>query len=279
MSGLKRRSTRGVCCLLCLTAARSAPADFLGLVEVVRTDLTICQDARQDFIDEPLTVCGFYAVFDDPTDRLLSTGYADITTTDPAGFFQHPANFADVAPRCDQITNDPPFGFPDLVCDSFVTIGLECNEACDSDYGCRGTRTCPDFDSDEFNNNGHLVGGWYATPNADGTSQGDAGAYPDNLVLFLQLSVRVGESVSGPIDVYWKNNDVGEVMAELDVILECPGPCPADFDGDGRVGSFDLALLLNSWGPNPADPADFDGDGIVGTFDLALLLGAWGPCP
>ncbi|MCH8153297.1 MAG: hypothetical protein IH830_13105 [Planctomycetes bacterium] len=32
--------------------------------------------------------------------------------------------------------------------------------------------------------------------------------------------------------------------------------------------------------PDPPDPcpADLDGDGSVGTFDLQILLGAWGPC-
>ncbi len=58
-----------------------------------------------------------------------------------------------------------------------------------------------------------------------------------------------------------------------------PPPCPADLDGDGQVGAFDLALLLGAWGPNPGHPADFDGDGAVGAFDLAILLGAWGLCP
>ena len=55
-------------------------------------------------------------------------------------------------------------------------------------------------------------------------------------------------------------------------------PCPADFNGDGIVGPFDLATLLGNWGPNPGHPADLDGDGVVGPFDLAILLGNWGPC-
>jgi hypothetical protein len=54
--------------------------------------------------------------------------------------------------------------------------------------------------------------------------------------------------------------------------------CPADLDGDGNVGAFDLAMLLGGWGPCPGCPADMDGDGAVGPFDLALLLGDWGPC-
>ncbi|MCZ6653398.1 MAG: hypothetical protein O7D91_10285 [Planctomycetota bacterium] len=61
-----------------------------------------------------------------------------------------------------------------------------------------------------------------------------------------------------------------------------PSSCPWDFDGDGAVGPFDLALLLGTWGPcaDPDNcPADLDGNGEVGPFDLALLLGNWGPCP
>ena len=59
-----------------------------------------------------------------------------------------------------------------------------------------------------------------------------------------------------------------------------PQPCPADLDGNGEVGAFDLALLLGNWGPCDGDcPADLDGSGAVGAFDLALLLGNWGDCP
>ena len=55
---------------------------------------------------------------------------------------------------------------------------------------------------------------------------------------------------------------------------------PADFDGNGQVGAFDLAILLGNWGacPEPPEncPADLDGDGFVNAFDLAMLLGNWG---
>lgn len=55
---------------------------------------------------------------------------------------------------------------------------------------------------------------------------------------------------------------------------------PADLDGDGVVGSGDLAILLGSWGPCLPAPAkciaDLDGDGTVGSADLAILLGSWG---
>ena len=55
-------------------------------------------------------------------------------------------------------------------------------------------------------------------------------------------------------------------------------PCAADLSGDGIIESFDLALLLGSWGSCDGCPADIDGDGSVNAFDLALLLGTWGPC-
>jgi hypothetical protein len=54
--------------------------------------------------------------------------------------------------------------------------------------------------------------------------------------------------------------------------------CPADFDGSGAVGAFDLAILLGSWGPCAGCPADLDGDDDVDAADLAQVLGAWGMC-
>ena len=253
------------CCLLGL-AGQTARADFLGVAAVVRTDLTICHDTSQDFIDEPLTVCNFFVVFDDPTDRLLNTGNSDITTSDPSGFYQlgilHPL---DVSPPCEFIRL-----IPTLVCDSFVTIGVSCHDDLDA------TSPDADWDSTWFNTEGRTRGGWFNGDPANG--QGDAGTYPNNLVLILQTATARGESVSGDIDVFWWDTNMGEVIAEVDVLLECSGPCPGDLNLDGRVGSFDLPLLLSSWGPNPGDPADLNGDGVVGAFDLAILLGAWGPC-
>lgn len=262
------------CCVLSMTVAQSTLADFVGLQAEIRSDLTICQDTTQDNIDVPLAVCNFFAVFDDPDDKLLSVFSADIATTDPAGFFQHPFNPMDSSPPCYFILI-----LPTLVCDSFVTIGVEC----DSDPGggtCSGgddTQTGPDFDSEEFNNNGHVVGGWFNLCPVNG--QGDAGNWPGLAVLVAQLSVNEGQSVSGTLSLYWLDG-MGNLIVEADLFLECPGPveCPADFDGSGNVGAADLAELLGSWGPCPGCPADFDGDGQVGAADLAILLGAWGSC-
>lgn len=83
----------------------------------------------------------------------------------------------------------------------------------------------------------------------------------------------------GETDIDGQPRVVGERidMGADEFLLSCDG----DFDVDGAIGAFDLALLLGSWGTcaDPDDcPADLDGDGEVGPFDLALLLGDWGPC-
>ena len=48
-----------------------------------------------------------------------------------------------------------------------------------------------------------------------------------------------------------------------------------DLNGDGCVGSTDLAILLGVWGPTETN-GDLNGDGEANSADLALLLGAWG---
>lgn len=45
-----------------------------------------------------------------------------------------------------------------------------------------------------------------------------------------------------------------------------------DLDGNGRVGSSDLAIMLAAWG---GLAGDLDGDGVTGASDLAVLLAAW----
>ncbi len=274
--------SRGSFTVICifLTIVPSVSADYIGVTTVNKIDPDtefLCVEGNGDFVPGPLTVCNVYAAFDDPDNVLLSLGNADLQVyngANPDVFFQHPFNFTPLSPYCDYIP-----AFPDLICDSFVTIGIRC--------GCgplciREIITEDDFDAGEFSFNGHIVGGW-SHSDPFNPSPGVAGLYPDLQVLFLQSSVVQGLSLSGDIDIFWAEHTGGDVYAEIAVPVECAatcGSCPTDSDGDGDTAAADLAVLLGNWGPVDAgDCQDTDDNGLIDAFDLAILLGSWGPCP
>ena len=278
MNDWKTSITLLACCVY-LTVAPSASADYVGVTTVNPDDPDIeflCTKGNGFFVPGPLTVCKVFAGFDDPDDRLLSVGNADLQVFNrqvPDVFFQHSFNFTPYSASCAAIPN-----YPDLICDTFVTLGIECGPSPPADDN---TAVDGEFITGEFALNGHILGGWF---NSDPWSgQGCAGNYPDLQVLILQSSVARGMSLSGDIDIFWHDFDIGEAIAELDVVIECAatcGACPTDHDGDGNTDAADLAVLLGNWGPvDGGDCQDADDDGLIGRFDLAALLGAWGPCP
>ena len=279
MNDAKSTITLLACCCIILTTAPSTSADYVGVTTVNKDDpdtAFLCTQGNGDFVPGPLTVCNVYAVFDDPADRLLSLGTADLQVYNgaiPDVFFHHPFNFAAVSPLCALIE-----AVPDLICDSFITIGYQCAP---DPAGTDESEPDIEFGFREFADNGHIVGGWanFDPPNG----QGDAGTWPDLQVLLLQSSVGQGLSMSGVIDIFWADGETGETFAEVDVSIECAatcGSCPTDTDGDGDTDAADLAVLLGSWGPVDAgDCLDADSDGLIGASDLAVLLGSWGPCP
>ena len=231
MNDWKWAITLATCCGICLTIAASASADYVGVTTLTKDDPDtefLCTQGNGDFVPGPLTVCNVYAAFDDPADRLLSVGNADLQVyngKNPDVFFQHPLNATVFSPSCS-------FNkfFPDLICDSFITIGYKCGP---DPAGTDATSASGDFDAGEFNFNGHLLGCWFnATPP---NGQGDAGTWPDLQVLFLQSSVAQGLSLSGDIDLFWRTTYSGDVYAEVDVPIECAAGCtpgePCD-DGD-----------------------------------------------
>ena len=55
--------------------------------------------------------------------------------------------------------------------------------------------------------------------------------------------------------------------------------CPSDIDGDGVVGSGDLALTLLDCGPCSGSAADLNNNGLCDSSDLGVLLLDFGPCP
>ncbi len=60
----------------------------------------------------------------------------------------------------------------------------------------------------------------------------------------------------------------------------CEGACPGDLNGDDRVDSADLGLLIAAWNTDGSIVAgsDINEDGIVNAADLGLQIGNWGDC-
>lgn len=54
-------------------------------------------------------------------------------------------------------------------------------------------------------------------------------------------------------------------------------PCPEDINGDDKVDSADLGLLIAAWGTADAN-ADLNESGNVDSADLGLLIAKWGDC-
>jgi hypothetical protein len=61
------------------------------------------------------------------------------------------------------------------------------------------------------------------------------------------------------------------------VITGVPQNIVGDINGNGSVGSEDMALLLAAWGTQSfeSNPADLNGDGTVNSQDLAILITNW----
>ncbi len=152
LAGHASTLTLCVCSIALLLPPRPAFADYIGLEVIERTDLTICQSNEPE-LPFKLDVCELHVVFD-AADRLISVGFSNVSTTDPAGFFQHPLG-GNTAPGCSLIPL-----FPTLVCDSFVTLGLECDTG--------ASTTDPDFDFTAFNSSGTVKGGWYNSAPTNG---------------------------------------------------------------------------------------------------------------
>ncbi len=55
--------------------------------------------------------------------------------------------------------------------------------------------------------------------------------------------------------------------------------CPSDIDGDGVVGSGDLALTLLDFGVCPGSAADLDHNGVCDSGDVSMILIDFGVCP
>ncbi len=234
------------CCIV-LIMVPLASADFVGVTTVIKDDPETdfqCTQGNGVNVPGPLTVCNVSAAFDGASNVLLSVDTAELQVFNgavPDVFYQHPFNFGATSPSCDFLPV-----FPDMICDTFVTIGVKCGPP---PPGLDGTSPDSDFDCNEFEFNGHVVGGWF---NGDAfNGQGEAGNNPDMQVLFLQSSVAEGLSLSGTINLFWRDEiGGGDTQAEVAVPILCaavggPAPIPT-VSGWGLIIMTLLALTAGT---------------------------------
>lgn len=82
----------------------------------------------------------------------------------------------------------------------------------------------------------------------------------------FQNTVVIGSSIPGL-------NVTGNIIP---AIFRIENPI-GDIDGDGIVGSSDMAILLAAWNQQSfkSNPADINGDGTVDSIDLSILMSNW----
>ncbi len=274
MNDAKSTITLLACCCIVLTTAPLASADFVGVVVSRNTDAdttNLCTNANGPLVPVPLTVCSVSIAFDEVGDKLLSVGFADLQVFDgrtPDVFYQNPLSSTDgTAPSCAWVADL----FPDLICDSFITIGHQCTP---DPVGTN--RAAPDggWDPAEFALDGHVSGGWFNSRPLNPQGEAFSPVNPDGQVLVAQFSVAQGLTVSGNLTVFVQGDSPVPPLPP-----EC-GDCPADVDNSDDVVQFDLAFVLIGWGPVEPSSACFDAnmDGNIDAHDLAALLNNWGPC-
>ncbi len=260
MNDWKCAITLAICSGIVLTIAASASADFVGVTTVIKDDPdteSLCTQGNGDFVPGPLTVCNVLAIFDNPDDVLLSVGNADLQVyngANPDVFFHHPYDYSVYDPACADILE-----YPDLICDTFITIGWKCSPDPTFENPYPDAITYDgSFSVFTFEFTGRIVGGWHLGAPLNG--QGDAGTWPDLQVLFLQSSVAQGLSLSGDIDLFWVETYLeGDTVAEVDVAIECAVVCPDDYpcdDGDACTENDVCSNQVCQGTPIDCDDAD-----------------------
>ena len=186
----------------------------------------------------PRAVVRVYVGYDDPNDQLNAvygnaTHALSLSTTDPSGFYQHPAGG-------DTSLSINPLVFPvipELEYDSWVTIGAEDNTGNNQLLNI-GIDWAP------WNSGGALETGdgtWFCIPNIPQV-------YPDasGRVLIAQLSVTYGETITGVFQLQGKDA-AGNTTTHLDQYLFVPtGAGGAEYCGGNGDGGLSCPCANSS---------------------------------
>jgi hypothetical protein len=177
-------------CLALLVLSLSASAQYRGIEWEIADNHPIIDGI-------PRAVVRVYASYDDPLDQLNAVYGSNpdnlsISTSDPLGFYQHPAG-GDTS----LAINPAAFpSIPELEFDSWVTIGSE-----DNTNANQLLNIGIDFAS--WNAGGPLEaddGTWFCIPDSPQNFPDAAGH-----VLIMQLSVTYGETITGTVQLQGKD--------------------------------------------------------------------------
>jgi hypothetical protein len=206
-NGLFRNGLIATTGALALTTASSAEfQELLGVTSVVDQTGWSATDPRT------LVQVSVYALFNEDTDQLISV-YGDaedplsITTTDNGGFYQFNAAGAQAYSVCNtSLGINTALPFSSQTSDSFVTIGFASSE----EDGQTNKLQNIGVDFAEFNPPTLIDakittdnGGWFCTPD---DFQTFAGNFVQQ-ILIGQFTVAAGETVSGTVNLQWRDGD------------------------------------------------------------------------
>jgi hypothetical protein len=79
--------------------------------------------------------------------------------------------------------------------------------------------------------------------------------------------------INSPVIITWTAADDCGRSVSVSQVVTVPG-MPGDFNSDGAVDAYDLAVVLSAWGLSSGD-GDINGDLTVDGTDLSMLLGRW----
>ena len=243
--------------LVVLPFADAASAEFVG-IEVVQKD-NECPPPEDCAFDCPNLTCNVYAVFDgtDPGDLVIAVaGIPEFPlniSVINGKFYQHEFG-EDRAPNCALIP-----AFPCLAFDTFVTIGVKCDDGTDATSLTPGW---PGFTNDSLGgDNGGEDLAWFVTPN-------DQQGWPDETgrVLIGQFSTRHGDGIMGTVFLSGFSGPEGDPFQEY-LSFEClkdqeppTGACCDDATGtctDG-VTEADCLAAGERYGGDASDCATID---------------------
>lgn len=264
MLSLSYRIVVGVCALVCACVAKAGPAGVEAVWLPVDIDLVTCPELSG------YATADLYLAFDVPPGSTVAVTSDDETGLQIVGGEFHQDETGANGPRPDGWYKV----FPCAFWDSYLTIGGT-TPFFSPEY--------PVLDEEEWGT--RIVAEWLPQPGEMIEVEMDLAKFGDlrHYVHIARLTGTPGTtSIAGELGVvYFPFPTMPTIPVEETITVMNCTTCwgSLDYNGDGRVDSFDLSQLLAQWGPCAGCQGDVNGDGFVDSFDLSQLLAQWNSSP